>query len=130
MDVMPAIPAGSSRRSPTGLHRVGPKAATLASLAFLATACSAGLPNAAAPTPTPASTAGRSTQGTMGGGSPAFVECMRSHGMPNFPSNGRITPDSGISPSSTQFQKSLDACKSLAPPGWVDSGPVSAGGGG
>lgn len=63
---------------------------------------------------------------TTGAGRPAdssirrFVQCMRSHGVPNFPAaeaDGRLQlrPDSGIDPNSPEFRRAESACQSLAP---------------
>jgi hypothetical protein len=59
-----------------------------------------------------------------------FARCMRAHGLPKFPNpNGKgseLGPDGGINPTSPAFQAALnDPCKSLAPVGWVSSGPVT-----
>ena len=64
----------------------------------------------------------------------AFAECMRAHGIPKFPnpdgSEGQLGPDSGVNPGSSAFQAAVSGpCKSLAPAGWVSSGPVTKGGG-
>lgn len=50
-----------------------------------------------------------------------YTQCMRSHGVPNFPDptskNGlygfRITPGSGINPKSATYQKANQACQSI-----------------
>jgi hypothetical protein len=60
----------------------------------------------------------------------AFSQCMRSHGVPNFPDpqfNGnrvgiRISPGMGLDPSSPTFQQAQQACQSKMPGG----GPTSA----
>ena len=64
----------------------------------------------------------------------AFAECMRAHGVPKFPNPDRngsqLGPESGVSPASPTFQAAVDGpCRSLAPAGWVSSGPVSKGAG-
>jgi hypothetical protein len=56
-----------------------------------------------------------------------FADCMRSHGVPNFPDpspNGptRIGPNSGINPQAPAFQSAQKACGELAPGG---GGPPS-----
>ncbi len=112
-------------------------------LALVAVVCSCGLPGSGAmngsrhSTPTSNPSSGRTTSsdpssgGTTSGSSytVAFAECMRSHGMPNFPNPGNGSafgpPGSGVDPTSPQFQRALEACKSLAPPAWVSSGPLS-----
>jgi hypothetical protein len=50
-----------------------------------------------------------------------LAQCMRSHGVPNFPdptSGGALdfTPGSGINPQSPWFQAAQRACKRYAPP--------------
>src|SRR5689334_4039587 len=62
----------------------------------------------------PASTASRSAV--------AYAQCMRAHGLPNFPdpgADGAITvtggPDSGLNPDSAQFKAAQQACGSLQP---------------
>jgi hypothetical protein len=65
----------------------------------------------------------------------AFARCMRSHGVPNFPNPtgrpGLLGPGSGVDLSSPRFQSAVNGpCRSLAPPAWVSSGPVSSSGGG
>ena len=81
----------------------------------------------------PADSQGR-TAGTF---SVEFAKCMRANGVPNFPDPsgqaGQLGPASGIDPASAPFQAALNgACKSLAPPAWLDSdaGPGSVSGGG
>jgi hypothetical protein len=49
-----------------------------------------------------------------------YSECMRSHGLPNFPdptesSNGISLRLSGVDPNSSQFRAAQTACRSLAP---------------
>jgi hypothetical protein len=64
------------------------------------------------------SSASRSTSASAG---PALAlsECMRSHGVSNFPDpNGgtiQIGPDSGINPFSPAFQSAQHACRKLMP---------------
>jgi hypothetical protein len=57
----------------------------------------------------------------------AFSECMRSHGVPNFPdptSNGaiRISPSSGVNPAAPAFQAAQTSCSKLLPGGGPGSG--------
>lgn len=71
--------------------------------------------------------AGNETTGTY---SLAFAKCMRAHGVPKFPNpNGsasQLGPDSGVNPASAAFKAALNGpCQSLAPAGWVSSGPVT-----
>jgi type IV secretory pathway TrbL component len=82
----------------------------------------------------PGSGSGSQTGGRSAGNyTVAFAECMRAHGVPKFPdpngSGTELGPDSGIDPTSATFQAALNGpCQSLAPAGWVSSGPVSNGG--
>lgn len=51
-----------------------------------------------------------------------FVNCMHTHGVPNFPepkANGglKITTGSGIDPNSPQFKSAMQSCRSLLPGG-------------
>jgi hypothetical protein len=101
--------------------RVALTLAALASIAFLVGACGNGL----------SSSSGNSTSG---GYSVAFAECMRAHGVPKFPNpNGspdQFGPGSGVDPASSAYRAALNGpCQSLAPAGWVSSGPVTKGGG-
>ena len=63
-----------------------------------------------------------------------FARCMRSHGVPGFPDPGGQNPfaaGSGVDPGSAAYQAALNGpCRSLAPAGWLDSGPSINGGGG
>jgi hypothetical protein len=76
-------------------------------------ACHADLPNGGQPT-SQQSSAMRAT-------ALKFSQCMRSHGVPNFPdphfSGGHLTmqlsPSSGIDPSSPAFQSAQQACQPL-----------------
>jgi len=64
----------------------------------------------------------------------AFSQCMRSHGVPEFPEpsegrllvhssdhNGRVT---GVNPRSAQFQAAIKACAKLAPKGGKPPSPA------
>ncbi|HEY6315502.1 MAG TPA: hypothetical protein VIY52_32505 [Streptosporangiaceae bacterium] len=118
--------------------------AALASIAFLVGACGSGSASSTSTTTGGATTgtgvvtrSGSGSQSgntTTGSYSVTFAECMRAHGVPKFPSpdgkGSQLGPDSGINPASRAFQAALNGpCKSLAPAGWVSSGPVTKGGG-
>ncbi|WP_041258989.1 hypothetical protein [Pseudofrankia inefficax] len=80
---------------------------------MLAAACGASGSDAAAG-------AGGSGQG--GSGPLAFAQCMRAHGVTNFPdpdAQGYLTLPQGIDPNTPQFQAAGQACASLLP----DAGP-------
>jgi hypothetical protein len=59
-----------------------------------------------------------------------FAQCMRAHGVPNFPDpseqgNGgpiMIKPGSGVDPNSPQYQKAMQACRSDLPGGQAPGG--------
>lgn len=128
---------GRGHRRGIRLRRAGSLASALVvGLALFAAACSSGLPEPGAsngPQHSAASTDPSSGTRSTSGVTVAFAECMRSHGVPKFPNpnpngNGPIFgPGSGIDPTSPQFQHGLEACKSLAPPAWVSSAPVTPG---
>ncbi len=49
-----------------------------------------------------------------------YSQCMRSHGVPNFPSPGQSTaspPSAPLNVNSPQFQAAASACQHLLPPG-------------
>jgi hypothetical protein len=65
----------------------------------------------------------------------AFANCMREHGVTNFPDPGaggqnsgqiRITSNSGVSLQSPAFRSAQSACRHLLPGGGPASGPPSA----
>jgi hypothetical protein len=52
-----------------------------------------------------------------------YAQCMRSHGVTNYPDAGEITRSMGIDPNSPTFQAASSACKSLLPvPGGANGG--------
>jgi hypothetical protein len=76
----------------------------------------------------PGSKAGSGSGGneTSGTWSVAFAECMRAHGLPSFPDPKGSAVPSGVDPASRTYEDALNGpCKSLAPAGWVSSGPVT-----
>jgi hypothetical protein len=126
--------------------RVAFALATLAGIAFLAGACGSGSTSSLSTTTGDATSGAgvvtrsgsgsgsQSGNSTSGGYSVAFAECMRAHGVPKFPnpngSGNQLGPDSGVNPSSSAYQAALNGpCESLAPAGWVSSGPITKGGG-
>jgi hypothetical protein len=101
-------------RRRTRLRRAVPLAAALAGVAILAAACSSGSasPGAGAGSP------GRSAKTNA----LAYSQCMRAHGIKNFPdpnAQGQIAlnagPGTGIDPRAPQYQAADKACKSLMP---------------
>jgi hypothetical protein len=72
-----------------------------------------------------------SSSSASGGSAPIkFANCMRSHGVSNFPDPGagggiQLNSSSGIDPRSPAFQDAQKACSSLLPGGGPLRGPVS-----
>jgi hypothetical protein len=101
-------------------------AAALVGVPLLAAACSSGAADpgvaqigAAATTSTTVHNDGGLPAPTRAQGL-AFAQCMRSHGVPNFPdptSNGPIAigPNSGIDPKSPSFHRAMRACQKYQP---------------
>lgn len=59
-----------------------------------------------------------------------FSQCMRAHGLPNFPDPGaggglQFTPSSGMNPQSPAVQAAQKACRKLMP-GGGPGGPIKA----
>jgi hypothetical protein len=106
-------------------------AALVVALGVTVSGCSGGptVPTAGSQPATTAALAGRSGSS---GASPlaeavAYSQCIRSHGVPNFPdpvqtpSGGYGYRTKGIDPSSAAFQGALRACKALPSP-WNSTG--------
>jgi hypothetical protein len=107
------------------LRRAAGMLAVFTGLALAAAACAGGSGSAGSGSSGPG-------QRSSGAFSFAFATCMRAHGVPNFPDPdgqaGQLGPGSGIDPGSSRFQSALNGpCKSLAPPGWLNtgSGPIT-----
>ncbi len=104
----------SQQRRRTRLRRAGPLALALAGAAVLAAGCSGGSPSPGAGAGSPGGSAKTSAL--------AYSQCMRAHGIKNFPdpnSQGQVAlnagPGTGIDPQSPQYQAADRACKSLMP---------------
>jgi hypothetical protein len=117
------------------LRRAAGMLAVFTGLALAAAACAAG-PGSSGPGSSGPGSSGPGSSGpgqrSSGAFSFAFATCMRAHGVPNFPDPdgqaGQLGPGSGIDPGSSRFQSALNGpCKSLAPPGWLNtgSGPIT-----
>jgi hypothetical protein len=98
-------------------------AAALAGMALLAAACGSG--GGAAVVPAPGASPGQRTAAHTQHALNMFLkvsECMRAHGITNFPDprviNGAIAVSlNGRDPRSPQFQSAQHACRSLGPGG-------------
>jgi hypothetical protein len=104
-------------------RRRGLPALALLSLVVLAGACSGGStgPGVAGQGSSSASP-GASPSGDPRGARLAYAQCMRDHGIANFPdpdAEGHLPidggPNLGVDPDSAQFQEASDACSSLIP---------------
>jgi hypothetical protein len=144
MRKIPEVPVtGATAGWPAGRwRRAGFVTVLVVGVAVSAAACGRGSSGSATPSttrPGHAVTHGGGTQASHGSGggnetvgsfSLAFAKCMRANGVSNFPNpngqGGQLGPGSGIDPSSSQFQAAINGpCRSLAPPAWLSSGPVS-----
>jgi hypothetical protein len=90
------------------LCRTALAAVALASIALMAAACSGG-------SSSPGGSGGSSPGTNAATGDLAYSQCMRAHGVTNFPdpnSNGGISISSGINTNSSQYQAAGKACQS------------------
>jgi hypothetical protein len=72
-------------------------------------------------------TTGGSSSSVKTSNAHAFSECMRSHGLPNFPdpdSQGRVTISGGLNPASPQFQAAQRQCAKYLPNGGQPPSPA------
>lgn len=95
-------------------------AATLLAVGVLAAACGGGGSSNGVASAGSSTTAHGSSKSSTKASGLAYSQCMRSHGITDFPdpnSQGHIdlTQGSGINISSPQFQSAQSACKSLQP---------------
>jgi hypothetical protein len=110
------LPGANRRRGQ--LRRAARIVAALAGVALLCAACGGG----SAPTTAPPGSPGGSNSADTG---VAFSQCMRAHGVPNFPDPNPSTPwkpfsgpylqQAGVDPGSPQFQPASRACQHLMP---------------
>jgi hypothetical protein len=113
------VPPRASRR-PRRLRRAVAIAAALAGVALLAAACGGG---SAPATATPAAQGGSNSASTAD--ALPYTQCMRAHGVPNFPDpspnaggkpfTGQSLQQAGVDPSSPQAQAAGRACAHLYP---------------
>jgi hypothetical protein len=91
--------------------------AVLATIALLAAGCG----GASAPSGTGAAAPG-STRATKRDKLVKFAECLRTHGVADFPDpNAKDEFEYGVSVSLAVWQRATTACKSLQPPGTLSS---------
>jgi hypothetical protein len=115
----PGLPPGASRRQGR-LRCTVAIAAALAGVALLAAACGGGGSTSA--TAPPASQGGSNSTGNA----VAYSQCMRAHGVPNFPDPGpdalpgkpfpaEALAQAGVNSSTPQFSAASAACARLSP---------------
>jgi hypothetical protein len=108
------------KRAPvTGLF-----AALLIGLAFILTACGGSSdPGASKSTSTSASGGSSGSPSSSQSGSVAFAQCVRAHGVPDFPDpqNGHFLI-SGSEESNPNFQSAVQSCQHLLPGGSATNG--------
>ena len=119
---------GGSRGRWRGWRRWAGLLVATVSIALVTAACGgASSPPAGGPGQQQQSSVGQGGQGGQGGSenSPAtalrWAQCMRAHGMPNFPnpdSNGTFNfgINSGVNQQSAAYQSGAQACRSIMPP--------------
>ncbi len=98
-----------------GLSACGSGSPQTSGVASLGTTTSTTTSDASAPTNSTGAPTGAAHQSALG-----FAECIRAHGIADFPdprSTGSITFDinSGVNPQSAQFQAAQGACKKFLP---------------
>jgi|SRR6185312_4214666 len=114
---MEAVP---TRKRPAGLRMAGLPLAAVAVLALPLAACSSS-GSSSDPSSTPA--AAGSSSGASQTGLAAFVQCVRSHGVPEMPDpkNGHFIMNSAIQ-NNPNLQSALAACQNLLGPGGLSGG--------
>jgi hypothetical protein len=104
------------------LRRTGLIVAALLAIVLLATACAGGSNGSGVAGQGASSTPSASPSGDTGNADLAYAQCMRDHGISDFPDpqpgGGAIQfePGSDLDPNNPQFKAADDACKSLLPP--------------
>ena len=128
MEDMPTAPMPNVRR-PAGLRRTGVFLALVAGLIVLLGACSSSGHSSDSPAGQSGSSAAQagSSSGTSQSGAVAFAQCVRSHGVPDFPDpqNGRFLLSGGIQ-NNPNFHSAVQACQHLLGPGGVSNGGGSS----
>ena len=124
----PTAPVPNTRR-PARLRRAGLFLALLAVFALLLTACSSSGGSSDSPSGqsgSPAPQAGASS-GSSQGGAVAFAQCVRSHGVPEFPDTqtGHFLI-SGAVQDNPNFHSAVQACQHLLGPGGASNGGGSS----
>ena len=128
--INPDRPPRSRRRR--RLQVTGLLGAVLVGLAVTLAACGGSSdPSSSPPTSTSTSSGSSSSSNSSQSGEVAFAQCVRSHGVPDFPDpqNGHFLI-SGSDQSNPNFQSATQACEHLLPGGSLSGGSGTNGGGG
>lgn len=109
-------------RRPAAIRRGVFSAGALAILTLALAACAGTSAPGVASLKSSTATSSASSAGGKGGSALAFAQCMRQHGVTNFPDPGsggnlKITGGNGLDPNSPTFQAAQTACQSLLPNG-------------
>ena len=131
MDEALAARSADAKRRGTRLRQARLIIAVLAGLAGLAvflTACGGGSGGSGGADPAQ-SGQGSSSQGSSQSGAVAFAQCVRSHGVPDFPDpqNGHFLI-SGTDQSNPNFNSAVQTCQHLLGPGGATNGGSNGGG--
>ena len=118
--------APKDRPWPARMRRAGLLAAALAALAALLVACSGSGSSPDSPSGSSSQSASAAQGGSSSGsqsGAVAFAQCVRSHGVPDFPDpqNGHVLI-SGTDQNNPKFNSAVQACQHLLGPGGATNG--------
>lgn len=126
-------PTGPPRaRRRRRLRGAGLLAAVLVGLAVTLAACGGNSdPSSSPPTSTSTSSGSSNSSNSSQSGAVAFAQCVRSHGVTDFPDpqNGHFLI-SGSDQSNPNFQSAVQACQHLLPGGSLSGGSATSSGGG
>ena len=124
MDQALAARPTAARRRRVRLRRAGLIITVLAGLAVFLAACGGGSGGSGStPSGQGPSSPGSSQTGSSQSGAVAFAQCVRSHGVPDFPDpqNGHFLI-SGSDQSNPNFNSAVQACQHLLGPGGASNG--------
>jgi hypothetical protein len=121
---------GQTSRPILRLRRAAALSGVLAAVALAAAGCGSSSGSGSSTGSTPAASGGgpASSQTANSNKLAEFSQCMRAHGLADFPDpvnghlNLRVSKGSDLDPSAPAFQAALRACKSLEPAGFAGSG--------
>jgi hypothetical protein len=117
MEQAPAAPATDAKRPGIRLCRAGPVIALLAGVTVFLAACGGSTGGSGSGQP-----GGSASQGSQSGAA-AFAQCVRSHGVPDFPDpqNGHFLI-SGNDQNNPNYNSAVRSCQHLLGPGGATNG--------